>query len=489
MITITAELLHGVVRASRSETAAGSQTHSYAEWPPSPARLFAALVAGGGSGQHNRIHTDDSELLALEQAPPPLIIASAEDDVRFSTIEERYVVIDKSAKGAVQNYPARVAQVARPGDRTAPLCPFITYAWPEIELTPDELTNLRRRAARVGYLGAADSPVRLLVNQPTDEDRRVVWSPDDGGTAPVAVPYPGYLGELDRAFSRFRAGIPPRASSLRRVRVNYRPGRAPESDGPAPSVIWCQFDRGVNYRRVLAVAEALRGATMRSYDRLGFGPPPPVLDGHGLPKGSQHARFLPLPDVGHAYARGRILGAAIVLPADTPEEEVERVRVAVGMISHLRLRGGESRRIELRDLGAARPWATNPRRWLRRSVRFASAFPVVHERFGRVSESNVLDSVAPWFVNAGLPEPVSVRLSRVPFFEGLPRLEAREVWRPGSTDRYPFSHIVAEFDQPLQGPFAVGRGRSFGLGLMVPVDAQESAGAPEEAEIGGVSDE
>lgn len=467
MITITAELLNGTIRANEGGSVAGANDRRLPEWPPSPARLFAALVSGGGTGEHNRIGTDDEELRKLERATPPLIAASSLDSAPASRLQDRFVVLDTKHKNRVQEYPARKAGLVRPGDRTAPRSPYVTYCWPELELTEQEELALRRRAARVGYLGCADSPVRLGINQESPIDDRLMWRPDDDGTAPISVPYPGYLGVLDRAFEEFRGGGSPRAAGIRRVRVAYRDPQEPVMSGSATSTIWLSLDRSVGYRRVLHVGEALRGALLSSFDSSGFGTPPPLLHGHGIEPGSQHARFLPLPNVGNEYARGQIMGAAIWLPADTDPDLVEAVRVAIARVQNLHLKGGRSIGVELRDPGAVRPWTTNPRRWTTESNVFVSAFPVVHERFGKLTAANAVEVIGAWCENAGLPRPIEAMAQKPSFFDGLPRLAARDVRRSNS-ESYPFSNVWIRFDKTLVGPLAIGRGRSFGLGLLVP---------------------
>jgi len=75
MLAISVDLLHGTFRgASADDTALTGAGNDSGEWPPSPARLFAALVAADGTGPRQRV-TDGSELLALEKAPPPSILA------------------------------------------------------------------------------------------------------------------------------------------------------------------------------------------------------------------------------------------------------------------------------------------------------------------------------------------------------------------------------------------------------------------------------
>ena len=71
MLAVSVELLHGTFRGDPDGTAnTGHLTRG--EWPPSPARLFAALVAADGTRDRCRV-TDGAELAWFERLPPPVI--------------------------------------------------------------------------------------------------------------------------------------------------------------------------------------------------------------------------------------------------------------------------------------------------------------------------------------------------------------------------------------------------------------------------------
>ena len=161
MLAVSVELLHGTFRGDPDGTAnTGHLTRG--EWPPSPARLFAALVAADGTRDRCRV-TDGAELAWFERLPPPVIHAHARPC--HQPLEPRYVVRHKGSadKGAHQEYVGRIGVLNRAGARVAPRDPRVVYAW-NVESPPQEILDaLRRRAARVGYLGASDSPVRVRV--------------------------------------------------------------------------------------------------------------------------------------------------------------------------------------------------------------------------------------------------------------------------------------------------------------------------------------
>jgi CRISPR-associated protein Csb2 len=222
------------------------------------------------------------------------------------------------------------------------------------------------------------------------------------------------------------------------------------------------------------VTETLRAALLDRYDpRQGDGGEhdpgsiPPVLHGHGFEgTGYATACYLALPDVGFPRSRGRIHGAAVLLPAGVPAAVVDGVRAAVASLDVLEQPGVFRTRVSIYG-DEPSPRAATPLRWRGSPSRmWASAFPVLHERFRRGGPT--LDDVVRWCVHAGMPEPVSFEVSRVPFVSGAVSLMPHEVYRD-QRERTPYSHLAVSFADPVTGPFALGRGRQFGLGLMCPL--------------------
>ena len=173
MLAISVELLHGTFRGDPDGTANTGRL-SRGEWPPSPARLFAAFVAADGTGEACRV-TDGTELKWLEQLPPPVIYADVEPC--HQPLQPRYVVQHggAAAKGSHHEYVGRTGVLSRAGVRVAPRSASVVYSWEGGAPGDAILDALRRRAARVGYLGSSDSPVRVRV---TTEDAPVSrWQP------------------------------------------------------------------------------------------------------------------------------------------------------------------------------------------------------------------------------------------------------------------------------------------------------------------------
>ncbi len=473
MIALKVELLHHTIRANGGAHTGqtGAAGAEGGEWPPSPARVVSALVSGGGTSEWNRIGSDDSEVRCFETAGAPEISAADESEVVRADLRARFVVVDeRHTKGAVQNYPARKAATTRPGVRITPRNPVIVYRWPELDLSRTEVEALRRRCARVGYLGCADSPVRMSVAEHHDQPESTdFWRPDRYGATTVRIPEPGYVDSLDEAHRAFLEHANPRWHPNAQRLEPYRTPSDPQTQ--QPELIWIRFGRPVSGRRVVLVADTLRRAVLRRYEDL-VGPVPPVLLGHGLERGQQHARFWPLPDVGFRHSSGRLFGAAIWLPPGTDQAVVDGTKMALWGVEQLFAGHQLEVGVQLHE-GAARPLACSPQRWVTTAERWVTAFPAVHERHTRGTPSDA--DVARWCTNAGLPEPIGVLVSREPFVKGAAALRPHETVRSGKRVR-PYSHVALRFGQRVRGPFAIGAGRSFGLGLMVPFSQRSREG-------------
>lgn len=470
-VAVTVRLLHGSIRAmGRSDAALmGAADESTIEWPPSPARVVAALVAGGGSGAWRRIDGDDSEIRALERAGAPRIEADPVADLIATPLVGRYVVVDKNDKGIVQNYPARKSAESRPGVRVRPRHPELRYVWDDVQLSPEQQQALRRRASRVGYLGASDSPAALSVSfDDVVLDPARVWAVDEHGSTLVSVPYEGMLDVLDRAYAEAQEGRTVVGATLRR---EFEAFRAPGEAAPTQVAsiggtrLWFSFDRPLSGHRVLQVGEALKGLVLAQFAPRGEpGDAPAVLTGHNVELGSPHARYWPLPFVGHRHANGRLFGACIWLP-DGVDAALELLLRAALDGATLRVAGAPPVRLSTYD-GTSRSVTARPSTWERESTVWASATPVVFERFSK--RPPTLDEVATWCAYEGLPRPVSVQVARLPFVPGGLDLRPHQVTRAGASRR-PYGHLLLRFADPVRGPFALGRARSFGLGLMAAV--------------------
>ena len=470
MLAVSVEFLFGTFRGDPDGTSNTGRLVA-GEWPPAPSRLFAALVAADGTGQRCRV-TDGSELLWFEQLSAPLIYADPQ--VAHQPLHPRYVVkhADGPAKRTHQEYVARSRTTFRPGARVAMRDPHVVYRW-DVDVPDPVLKSMQRRAARVGYLGTADSPARVRIEtrmpQPTPD---LAFEPDDRGDLVLGVPQPGDIRILDRMHQQWRE----RGASVSRLQfpalrheARYRSPRSIVTPDSGEVVAWLRLGTGVSGRRVSTLTALFKEAVLSQHQRI-HGDPPAVLHGHGFAeRGYEIARLLALPDVGYPHSRGRIHGLALWMPPNADDLARRKARDAAFSIRRLTGRGVDVTVAPRED--ESRPMAANPTRWLRRSRRWATAFPAIHERHCPLD----LAELSRWCRHAGLPEPVAFRSGRTPFVTGAADLAPVEVNRPGRPGlRY--SHVELQFAKPISGPVAIGGGRQRGFGLCVPVDNSSELG-------------
>ena len=466
MLSIAVELLHGTFRGDPDGTADTGRL-MLGEWPPSPARLFAALIAADGTGEACRV-TDGTELEWFERLPPPVI--HADRDPVHQPLRPRFIVAQKqgAAKGAHHEYVGRSGAAIRPGVRVAPRSPCVIYQWDVAPPEPSILDALRRRAARVGYLGSADSPVRVRVATEMDAPpaESGAFVPDHAGDTVINVPVEGDLARWDRLHEQWTV----RGASVSRAQspalthpVAYRSSLSEEPRDRGEVVAWLRLATAVSGRRVSALTALFKEAILSRHQEM-HGEPPAVLHGHGFSAtGYELARYLALPDAGYPRSRGRIHGLALWLPPGCDAAVHSTARDAAFSIRRLIGRGVDVA-VAPRD-GEDRPLAAHPNRWLRPSAGWATAVPAIHERRRRLD----LAEVARWCEHAGLPAPVAFRSTRTPLVPGALDLAPVEVNRPGRPP-LPYSHVELWFEQAIPGPVVIGSGRQRGFGLCVPLD-------------------
>lgn len=466
MLAISVELLHGTFRGDPDGTAVtGGLTRG--EWPPSPTRLFAAMIAADGTRSKCRA-TDGSELEWFERLPPPLIQACPAP--HHQPLVLRYVVRHKGSavRGAHQEYVGRSGTPDRSGVRLSLRDPRVVYVWDSAAPPGSVFDGLRRRAARVGYLGTSDSPVRVRVTRrkPVSFSQENAFVPDSTGRTIVRVPKQGDLTTFDRIYDEwFKRGADVSRSHFPALRhgVRYRSPATPKPVDRGRVVACLRLSTPLSGRRISRVTVLFKEAILSQHQRI-FGEPPPVLHGHGFTeKGYEIARYLALPDVGYRWSLGRIHGLALWMPPECDSAEIQRARAAAVAIRRL-IGMGVDVSVRPRE-DNARTFAINPRRWQRESSTWVTAFPAIHER-RRVLD---LSEIKRWCRHAGLPEPVAFRSSRTPLVPGAIDLAPVEVNRPRRPP-LPYSHVAIKFATPVKGPVVVGSGRQRGFGLCVPVD-------------------
>ena len=462
-LRITVEWLHGAYHGR--------------EWPPSPLRVFQAMVAGGA--RHRR---GDPVLAAalrhLETLGAPTITAPCACAERPLTAS----VANNDGDGALallaRGERRRAGALREQSVTLRTRCRRrfdapVVYDW---EAAPDTaghfaaLTTLARCVAAVG-LGIDVAVARArLVAQP-GRVRGVRYAPDPrGGRCRLDVPWPGALDALERRYRAERGRIGARSVAAvpepRRRTVGYRSALDPAP--PRSTAFALQRPDGAPVAfaatRTMEVAAMVRHAIGRVARRAGLDEATrSALMGH---RGEEARLWVqPLPNVGARRADGAI--RRIMLVAGDGVGDAHWSDVAVRLLGATLVPDGARAPVAvLAPIGAADPILARFRGVARR---WTTATPVVlpgHDH--RRGKPRAQRSVARLLRHAGIAEALVEAVTMEP----APRLAGSEgagrYHVPAHLARYPRQHLSVRWTMPLAGPLALGAGAGYGLGLLVP---------------------
>ncbi|MBP2477669.1 CRISPR-associated protein Csb2 [Crossiella equi] len=470
MLAVRVQLLHGRYEA------AGSREMSRAEWPPHPARLHCALLAGAHSSAHARL------LRWLEAQDPPQVWADAQP--AWEGEHHSYVVTGKtSASGGSQFHPARTSQARR---RAVALLrhPEFVFVWPEVSVSETEAEVLAELAARVPYFGRSTATALLSVHHdPADladlDDLDLAhFIPDTGTTAgrlvELRVPYRGYTDALDAAFAEGRRAWevsgPPRTYLLADHQMEEQVEAEPEAPGgPFVDMLMFGLPRGFHLDGLHAgrVTGKLRHTVMARVPD----PVPAQVSGHGADDRA-HVAYLPILDAGHRHAGGHLLGVALGLPKMDPADRRRLLQAVGNPAAPLALELGGAK-VELQIEGRAQDRAArrlDKSWWQRPATRWATVTPMVLEHYCGLDHEE--EEIARSCRRAGLPEPVEIIPGTAPMIRGGAALRREHLPRKEKGPR-PFAHVLLRFPVPVRGPVLLGAQRYLGMGLFAPLPDQD----------------
>jgi CRISPR-associated protein Csb2 len=455
---------------------AGGERPSQSEWPPHPARVFCALAASAES------ESDWEALQWLEQQGSPQVWADPVDRV-YTSQARAYVVQNAVERGGGNlTWPGRTNGL-RTRACAVPASESFAIVWPQTDPPADSLSRLNLLAWKVPYVGRSTSAAQVAAigSLPADMPGALVYEPaelgEHGRFWDLRIPYAGYTDALRDAYADGR-----RSWEVARTRAySVLGGRQREEDritaeppaaaGPFADLLIWGIERPVvrvGGDLVVNLTSALRRAVLARVSE----PVPGQVSGHTDP-GRPHVAFLVLPDVGHDHADGHVLGLALAIPEDMPDEHLTVLLRGVLLGEGLKeVRWSTGRPLAVRygpgrgGLRAAR-WMTDggEREWV-------TVTPVMldgHVRRGRDEASEVARSL----VIAGYPEPAEVEVSSTPMVAG-------GIWRPRAgtlpprRPRRQIVHARVRFHQPVTGPVLAGSMRYLGLGLFLPASHRPS---------------
>lgn len=492
--------------------------YSGREWPPSPARLFKALVSSARAGwSHSNRKAIDDSLRVLEQqgwtedTKLPEIVAPR---AALRPPRQRRFVPNNS-----KNWPTERKLNPEKGidlepepmvswDIEAPST--VWYWWPNVEASHvPVIRDVSRRVVSVGkgedlaVLDASD------VEPPADAVR---WQPASSG-ASLEVPEAGCLDVCDADFARDLNELPLAAAGVRAVAYA---SDARGADREVPTFVLGLWRNGKRrswdarlLRQVVGpVRHLLEEVRAEVVDVLASGPSDRpamealvrrVLVGHDesdKPVSEPHLAILPLPSVLGPFPDGRVRRIAL---ADFGGGD-DPTRRAIVEMAQVLLHGRE-----LRDNGRLTGVVldTEPDgQWLRaitkRSRTWVTVTPLVQAakeltgtEWKRLTEARRRAEQEPAkaaarelhlrkrrleLVERSVQQAIvgqEVRIESIEVVAGGPLAGvhlATQYRANGYLGETPRLHVRVTFDRLVAGPLAVGRGRHVGFGVLWPSD-------------------
>ena len=450
------------------------------EWPPSPARLYQALVAGVMTcGYREHAGIVEPALRWLEAQNPPVIRACEVEDwsayrIAVPNNDMDVVAADWSRGRFADPALLRTMKTVRP--KALPSKgPHVQYVWQVDSADAARMAEPLRTAAHclhtlgwgvdMAFADVADYGESAASYEPAARGKQ------------LAVPMAGTLDDLHATYERFskrtvgRGGVD---TYTRPALLRMQPYR-PAGEALRSYVGFRLMDidgdqvKAVAWEDCMKVAGWLRGAAgqwlANEYDAAFV---QEYVQGHA--NGEERGRrlsYVPLPNV---YPDGLIRRAIIVEPPDATGEVTQRLR--------LKLTGRvltDSRGASVRSL-APGDSDTTFRRYFPETERRAwrSVTPVVlhghnADRRGQISVAKTERLLLRAFEMAGYNDGVIEHLAfqGAPWFPGTKHAAAMLV--PDHLKGYPRLHVEVRFVRGVKGPVLAGLGRHYGIGLFATV--------------------
>ncbi len=475
--------------------------HGAGGWPPAPARLFQALVAGAAKGT-KLSDVDKSAFEWLETLSAPVIAAPA---AREGQAFKNYV--PNNDLDWVEGDPRRISEIRTPKnirphifDTKIPL--LFIWTFNDKGSVEDNARTVCQIAERLYQLGRsvdmAWAWAELLdtgeVEARLTHYSGVVHRPNEGGSGKALLcPKKGSLASLKERYDAngtrftyvkkggkvqqlFSQSPKPRFAKIAYDTPPHRflfEIRMATSD--EPFVLWPStkaVELVVALRDKVAgrLKEALPGETGK-IDR--------VLIGRDATEADKAARIriLPLPSIGHEHADHSVRRVLIEIPpncslrvddvawAFSGIEEIDPETREIlwnlvrteerGMLDHYG--AGDSKQQDFRVWRTITPVALPVARMVRRATGTKRA----------TGEVKMVHAVRQALRHAGVAAQVeSIRVQREPFDHNGTRVE--EFAMPERFVARGLHHVEIAFTQAVCGPLVIGNGRYLGLGLMAP---------------------
>lgn len=415
-------------------------------WPPSPDTMFSAFVASAASLGD----ACNPALYWLENLGNPAIEAEVEPGQHGRQTFEP--VADYHEWSKESHRKARSHNSVGAG--------AVSWSW-EIEAI-EHLEGLHHIAENVTYIGSSRGPVmaRAFVTDSPVPHGALVPVKGNGNHRIRGI----YSGRLDELESAFQAGERPKPT----LEVGYVEHGRERITSPWERMIPLRADRlALSIRHTVPLSESVRQAIMQHIpDRA-----PAILTGHdanGSAVSGNHLAIVPLPRVADSYANGELYGAGLMLPRGVSDGDYDTLLQGLGGWI------GAGGRVEVGPIGLTMAIANGdtrkslqPDRYNGFSRHWRTVTPIVFDRHPRRSLT-AADVVANMCRDAGLSKPDQIEVSQHGMVTGAEHAGRHSLGGRKYLQGKLRAHVRMTFERRIPGPVLIGRGRYFGLGVMVP---------------------
>lgn len=452
------------------------------EWPPSPLRLFQAMLAGVMTGGNREYRTVAGEAFAwLERQKAPLVVAEEAVPLQAYRISAPNNDFDIAAKAwnSGKEYDTaklRTMKTVKPHGLEREHN-HVHYVW-TVEGEPEArvMSGLRGAAQRMHTLGwgidMAYADADVIGDDAVEALAGTRWIPADRGGSSLAVPVPGTLDDLEATYERFtrRAsgkGVDPNTRPSTYRFQAYRRGESLERPHADFSLrLGEEAGRPPEWHETMIVSAWMRHAAGNAMEEEGEDPAwiHSYVMGH-VEKGAEGQRlsYVPLPSIGHAHADGRVRRVMILEPAGADGRTAGLLRV--------KLEGAQ-----LHEAGVyLEPSEDRDTVWpfyLGRSSgaeQWHTVTPVIlhghNTEKGQLSLRKTERLLVQAVRAAGYPDELIAEMSfqPAPYWGGTEG--AARIRVPKHLDGWPRYHVALRFSKRVKGPVVVGIGRHYGIGL------------------------
>jgi CRISPR-associated protein Csb2 len=457
------------------------------EWPPSPLRLFQALIAGAKRGHWTQSLAQAFQWLeGSSQRTPPIIVAPDAPSGQPYTLFVPNNDTDKPADAQ------RAAKVVRPTilpDDTA-----VHYLW---SLSPDEHGYAERIARCARHLIALGWGIDLAIGDGRIIDETEVrltgirFKPQPAhlqAGIPLRVPIPGTLARLENVYESFLNRLADGVSRPPLPFNTYETISYTRADAPAPrAFIVFKLERGdesievehtstkyreppYNQAQLIHVAAWVRHAAITlTKTRPKLSDLTEFVSGHGDRTKSEYRQlsYLPLPSIGHVHTDPSIRRIMIAEPSGSSGEALRRL---APYLHGVRLKPESihthAARLVRDDTGGVVSLYTKiSRSW-------ATVTPIILPGYDDHKPTKTIKLIQKALLQSGIDQPCEFEWSALPNFKNClsaHKYDRNRRWigyhRPDHLKDLTAVHLRLRFERSLSGPVVVGAGRHCGLGV------------------------